>query len=218
MADPVLLGDSDMVRALSLAGLRCVLVAPPGDVARDSRSVRATLEASDAGLVDALEAHARAQDEPPVLFVQSDEGLLLVSRHRDRLLGPLRATMPDAELAEDLADEARFQRAAERAGLDIPPAAPLGEHAGLRPPCVIKPCVRDERWRALCGDAKALVAADAVALARAEAELDEAGIAAGAPGAIDGPQAPEGPHPPPPPAGGATPRRVPPGQGPPPPP
>src|SRR3954469_5618202 len=129
MADPVLLGDSDMVRALSLAGLRCVLVAPPGDVARHSRSVRGTLDASDTGLVDALEAHTRAQDEPPVLFVQSDEGLLLVSRHRDRLLGPLRATMPDAELVEDLVDRPRSRVVPAGAGLDIPAAAMLGEHA-----------------------------------------------------------------------------------------
>src|SRR3954447_13778762 len=182
MTHPVLIGDSDMVRALGLAGLRCVLAAPPEDIARHSRFVVERID------VDDLEAHAHGQDEPPVLFVQSDEGLLLLSRNRDRLLGPYRATLPDAELVEDLTDKARFQELATRLGLDVPCAAPLEDGAGLRPPFVVKPRLRDERWRELAGDAKALVAADRVALAALRTRLDDADIRAIAQELVPGPE------------------------------
>jgi predicted ATP-grasp superfamily ATP-dependent carboligase len=188
VSTPVLLGDSDMVRALGLGGLRCVLVASLDDVAHHSRFVVASIDADRDDLVEALVAHAESEPEAPVLFVQSDAELMILSRHRDRLLGPFRVTLPAAGLIEDLLDKARFQELAGRLGLDVPRSAPLGADAGLRPPLVVKPRLRDDRWRALAGKAKAFLATDDAALARLEDELGAAGIEAVAQEVVEGPE------------------------------
>src|SRR4051812_31663819 len=177
-----------MVRALALAGLRCVLVSAREDVARHSRHVVATIDEDRPDLVEALLDHAAAAPEPPVLFVQTDAALLLVSRERARLLGPYRAALPAAELVEDLADKARFQALAERLGLDVPRAAPLAAAGELRFPVVVKPLLREARWQAAFGLAKAVLANDPGELAALEERVRAAGIRAVAQEAVPGPE------------------------------
>ena len=79
------LGDSDLLRALGLAGIPCVVAAAPGEPARYSRFARAVLDWADAWerpeeLLQLLERFAAAQAAPPALFYEEDRELLLISR------------------------------------------------------------------------------------------------------------------------------------------
>jgi predicted ATP-grasp superfamily ATP-dependent carboligase/CelD/BcsL family acetyltransferase involved in cellulose biosynthesis len=166
---PVVLGDCDLVRALGLAGVRSVVVAPPGDGAHFSRHTCGALPWTDAWehpgqLVERLVAYGQAQREPPALFYEDDRSLLLVSRHREALRGAFRFVVPDAELVEDLVDKGRFRALAARRDLPVPPAAiwdprtaPDDAVRGLSWPVVAKPLMRRvSSWAPLAGDAKAL--------------------------------------------------------------
>ncbi len=91
-ADPLacVLGDADLLRALSLAGIPCAVVAAPGEPARYSRFARVVLDWADAwerpeALLELLERFAATQPSRPVLFYEEDRELLLISRSRERL-------------------------------------------------------------------------------------------------------------------------------------
>ena len=172
----VLWGDDDMVRALALAGRSCLLVSHPDNAARWSRHVTGVLDVERDDLVDALLAHAAAADEPPVLFLAEDEALQVVSRHRDRFLAAFRVALAPPALLDDLLDKPRFQRLAERLGLPVPRAVTVrdGEARaldGLRPPLVVKPALRDDRWRTRAHGAKALAVSDEAAWERMRPKL-----------------------------------------------
>ncbi len=109
------LGDTDLLRALGMAGVPCVVAAAPGDPARYSRFARAVLDWADAwerpaALLELLERFAAAQASMPALFYEEDRELLLISRQRERLSGYFRFVVPDATLVEDLVDKARFDQ------------------------------------------------------------------------------------------------------------
>jgi D-aspartate ligase len=161
------LGDADLLRALSLAGIPCVVVAAPGDPARYSRYARAVLDWADAwerpeALLELLERFAAAQPSLPVLFYEEDRELLLVSRCRERLSGYFRFVVPDAALVEDLVDKGRFQALARRLDLPVPAARVLDPCTDpvpldLQYPVALKPIVRrGEQWTPIAGAAKAL--------------------------------------------------------------
>jgi D-aspartate ligase len=163
------LGDMDLVRPLALAGIRCVVVAPPGDPQRYSRYAAASLDWIDhwtqqEALVERLMRFGLSQAAPPVIFYQSTGDLLTVSRYRERLGEAFRFVIADAQLVEDLTDKARFQRLAERLQLPVPPTRhlcpadnPTGWDVDLRFPLVLKPVTRHfERWNQVESDAKAI--------------------------------------------------------------
>lgn len=162
------LGDVDLVRALGLAGIPSVVVAPPGAPARFSRHTRAAIPWADAAehgeeLVERLLRYAESQPEPPVLFYQDDRSLLLVSRHRERLRRLFRFVLPEPELVEQLVDKGQFQALATRLELPVPPARvfhpaaePLPSDIGLAFPLILKPITRlPEHWEPVAGAGKA---------------------------------------------------------------
>src|SRR3954453_1530624 len=122
-ASAVLVGDDDMVRALGLAGLSCLLVAQPSNAARWSRFVTGVLDVPRADLADALVAHAHAQPEPPVLFLQEDDALRFADRHRERLSSAFRLALAPSELLADLLANPPFQAPPPQPG---PPGPPRG--------------------------------------------------------------------------------------------
>ncbi|HEX7120768.1 MAG TPA: GNAT family N-acetyltransferase [Gemmatimonadaceae bacterium] len=185
----VVMGDVDLVRALGLGGIRSDVLAPPNAAARYSRFTRTCLPWIDPwegpeALVEALLAHAAVQPEPPVLFYQEDRSLLLVSRYRDRLRHLFRFVIPDATLVEELVDKERFVALSARLGLPIPPTWCLlalddlaVESLHLDYPVIVKPVTRrQDRWRPLAGEAKAMLADSPAALRTMWSQLAQAGL------------------------------------------
>jgi predicted ATP-grasp superfamily ATP-dependent carboligase len=175
-ASAVLVGDDDMVRALGLAGLHCLLVANPSNAARWSRFVTGVLDVRRADLADALLAHARTQHGRPVLYLQDDAALRFADRHRAELAEAFHLSLAPRALLHDLLDKPRFQALAARTGLPVPRAVTVNgstpeELADLRPPLVVKPAARDDDWLATTGGAKALPVADRAAWERMHPKL-----------------------------------------------
>src|SRR4051812_11061382 len=172
----VLWGDDDMVRALGLAGLSCTLVARPDNAARWSRFVKGVVDVRRPDLADALVAHAERVGGRPVLFLQEDLALQMVSRERERFLRAYRLALPPADLLDALLDKPRFQTLAERLGLPVPRAVTVrdGEAArlgALRPPLIVKPATRRGDWLDRAHGAKALAVDDQDAWERIRPKL-----------------------------------------------
>jgi predicted ATP-grasp superfamily ATP-dependent carboligase len=181
------LGDTDLLRALALAGVSCAVAAPPDAPARYSRLARTAVGWADpwtqpGTLLALLEGFAAAQTQRPVLFYDEDRYLLLVSRHRARLQRHFRFVMPASALVEDLVDKSRFQLLAERLGLPIPPGLLLDPRTDPAPidldfPLVLKPRVRrEDQWPAISGGAKAVRVETASALRELWPRLAAAGV------------------------------------------
>lgn len=165
----MVLGDTDLVRPLGLAGIRSAAVAPAGRPTAHSRFVAEHVPWADNwGDPDRLTANllwfAAQQPEPPPLFFQHDGDLALVSRNRDALRWGLKFTVADAELVEQLLDKTLFAELSERLGLPVPRSVVLRPKPGTEPPdlplelpAVLKPVTRrDVIWLPLAGEAKAL--------------------------------------------------------------
>lgn len=168
----LVLGGTELIRPLALAGIRCAVVAPPGDATRFSRHVTTVLHwdwTESAGRDDELLArlveYGRNQPEPPVLFYQSDEDLLFASRHRGQLSQSFRFVLAEAALVETLVDKARFQGLAEALSLPVPAtrivspdsAQPPDEVFDLGFPLIVKPHQRaDCAWQSIEPARKAL--------------------------------------------------------------
>jgi D-aspartate ligase len=163
------MGDIDLVRPLGLARIPCAVVARPGSPQRFSRSTRAVIDWIDPWrqaeeLIEELVRFGSDQTEPPVLFYQEDQDVLLVSRYRERLKQAFRFVVADPTLVEDLVDKARFQALAERLALPVPATRRLQPFRDsspadldLRFPLVIKPLMRRaEHWAPIAGQHKAL--------------------------------------------------------------
>jgi predicted ATP-grasp superfamily ATP-dependent carboligase len=152
------MGDVDLVRPLGLAGIPCVVAASPGNPARFSRYTVATLDYADAWtepstLLEILLQFGRQQPEPPVLYYETDGEMLLVAQRRDQLARHFRFVVPDADLALDLVDKARFATLAERLDLPVPRARRLDPTGELRLseldvnyPFILKPITRKPGW------------------------------------------------------------------------
>jgi predicted ATP-grasp superfamily ATP-dependent carboligase len=111
-----------------------------------SRYVHDIIEAHGDAL-EALVNYARAAKEPPALFYEGDDDLMLVSRHRGRLAPGFRFVLPPGDLVDDLVDKRRFAALATRHALPVPRtqiiAAGAGTIAGWDHfPCIVKPSVR----------------------------------------------------------------------------
>jgi D-aspartate ligase len=152
----------EIVRALTLAGIPCGLVARPGDPGRWSRYTTSTFDWNwfgpmamhDASLADRLVRHARRLGAPPVLFCCSDEPMLFVSRFRRELAEAFRFVISDRGLVEALVDKARFSVLAAQLGLPVPATLVIEPGAEPAPrdiatlgfPFILKPKKLDRTW------------------------------------------------------------------------
>ena len=127
------IGSMDLIRALGLAGIPSVVVAPRGDRVRYSRFAVGAIDGSPAGRLERLEAFAASEPEPPVLYYQTDESLRFVSDQRDRLGRSFRFVIPDAGLVDALLDKGRFAELAGELGLPVPRSAPIHPGDGSGP-------------------------------------------------------------------------------------
>jgi predicted ATP-grasp superfamily ATP-dependent carboligase len=155
----------EIVRPLTRAGIPCGVVAPPGDPAYRSRHVTRVfdwdwtqpMERHDETLADRLARYGAARPTPPVVLCCSDEPMLFVSRHRERLASALRFVAPDRDLVEALVDKTRFAALARERGLPTPATLTLDPASGLEPPDVsplglpfiVKPKKLDRAWPAV---------------------------------------------------------------------
>jgi predicted ATP-grasp superfamily ATP-dependent carboligase len=156
----------DLVRPLGLAGIRCAVVGPPDGATAHSRFTEQLIRwegGSDDALVDRLLRFGAAQAEKPVLYMEEDAQLLMVSRHRDRLAAVFRFALADADLVETLVDKGRFQVLAERLDLPVPLTRRLSPLPGseapdldLRYPLIVKPLTRRPPWDEIEGLGKAI--------------------------------------------------------------
>jgi predicted ATP-grasp superfamily ATP-dependent carboligase len=163
------MGDMDLIRALSLAKIPCAVMARSFAPERFTRFAQTWIPDADAWkapetLLERLRQFGWAQPEPPALFYDTDGQLLFVSRNRDRLAQAFRFVVPDRELVEDLTDKERFQKLAKRLKLPVPGARALrpAEEAppadlGFPYPVMLKPLTRrTSLWSHLGGKAKAI--------------------------------------------------------------
>ena len=160
------LGDMDLVRPLGLAGVRCAVVGPAGGATAHSRFTERPIpweSGCDEALVDRLLRFGAAQPDKPVLYMEEDAQLLLVSRHRDRLAAVFRFALADGDLVETLVDKGRFQALAEQLDLPVPRTRRLRPLPGseapeldLRYPVIVKPLTRRPPWDEIEGLGKAI--------------------------------------------------------------
>lgn len=147
-------GNTDLTRALGLAGIRSVIMASPTSTARFSRFVTGRLPEIDPWaepdrLVDMLVACASREDSRPVLIYQGDGHALTVSRFREKLDPYFRFVVPSAKLTEQVNDKRLFQEMAARLDLPVPAAVIANPQHDDVPhdlpfdfPVVIKPASR----------------------------------------------------------------------------
>jgi D-aspartate ligase len=165
----VVLGDTDLVRALGLAGIRSAVVTRPDRPVYRSRFVEHRIEFADNWgdpnrlLANVMSYAASLRDRPP-LFYQHDGDLAFVARNGEALRFGTRFVVGDPQLVEQLIDKTRFASLAERIGLPVPRSEVLFASPGaaepepeLRFPLVLKPLTRrDSIWKPLAGTSKAL--------------------------------------------------------------
>jgi predicted ATP-grasp superfamily ATP-dependent carboligase len=155
------LGSLSVVRALGRARVPVAIV--HGEANRHLSLSRYVAHAllPNGTVLDTLERFAITRLEPPVLYFDNDDDLLLVSRHRARLAPCFRFVLPPPTLVEDLVDKNRFAVLAGRLSLPVPETHVVvagtatrddGARAWRRFPCIVKPSVRT-RWfgERLCG-------------------------------------------------------------------
>lgn len=165
----LLLGDLDVAYPLRAAGIPVTVLRDRDDPTRFSRVGIRWVERPDepAALLHCIREIAAASGHRPVLFVQDDHDLRLVSDHRDELHDVVALRMPDAATIAALTDKGLFQRLAELSRLPVPRARIVSTDGSpdafdrFRFPVLLKPLVRDpDRDHDDFGDGKALLAAD----------------------------------------------------------
>lgn len=174
-------GNGDLVRALGLGGIRSTVIAPPDEPARWSRHARGWVDDREDGLLERLEAVAGEGHEPPVLHVARDRALHFVARHRARLAASFRFAVAEDPLLDRLLDKAAFVDLAHELGLPVPRTvvaepADLERVTAIRPPLLVKPASRGERWFAFAGWPKALSVQDEAEWAALRQQLAAAGM------------------------------------------
>jgi D-aspartate ligase len=152
----------EVVRSLALENIPVGVVTPTGDPARWSRYARNVMtwdwmqpaERHDAALADRLVEFARRQAVRPVLMYCSDQSMVFVSQHRERLAAGFHFTVPDPALVLAMEDKAEFAALAAAHSLPVPPTVvldpslpdPPGELLDLGLPIIVKPTARDNTW------------------------------------------------------------------------
>ena len=157
----------EVVRSLAMEGIPVGVVAPNGDPAHWSRYARSLMrwdwmlpgDQHDEALAERLVEFGRRQPVPPVLMYCSDQSMVFVSRHRERLAQGFRFVVPQAWLVEATEDRAQFAALAAERFLPVPPTVvldhcllePPGELLDLGLPIIVKPTARDHTWVAAVG-------------------------------------------------------------------
>jgi D-aspartate ligase len=131
MVPAVLLGDLNMLRCFVGSGIETIVASsdPHEPTLRSrhakNRVVIAPFGETERVLAD-LEAIGREHPTRPTLFYGTDEQLLTVSRHRERLEPLFRMRLPPKDLVERLVDKSRFSELADEFALPVP--ATLSSH------------------------------------------------------------------------------------------
>jgi len=183
------LGNTNLIRALGLGGIRCAPVARRNSPPAFSRFVDARVEWADnwgnpEQLLRNLLDFAERTPTTPVLFYQHDGDLMFVSRNREALANHMRFVIGDQSLIEDLVDKTRFCELARRTGLPVPPSTVVRPHRGdplpdldLEYPIILKPLTRrDREWRPIAGAAKAVEVDSPAELRELWPQLAEHGV------------------------------------------
>lgn len=152
-------GNTDITRALGIAGIRCVAMASATDSARFSRYVVRTIPVLNSWrephrLVETLIEAGQKESDPPVLIYQGDGNALVVSRFRDVLAKYFKFAIPSAELVETLNDKLQFQALSTQLDLPVPAAVFANPTVDPEPfdlpfpfPVVLKPTQRKvDHW------------------------------------------------------------------------
>ena len=157
----------EVVRSLAMADIPVGVITPTGDPSRWSRYARNVMtwnwmlppERHDAALADRLVEFGKRQTAPPVLMYCSDQSMVFVSQHRERLADAFRFVTPEPGLVAAMEDKALFAALAVERGLPVPPTVVL-DHAQPEPPdellalglpIIVKPTARDHTWVAAAG-------------------------------------------------------------------
>jgi predicted ATP-grasp superfamily ATP-dependent carboligase len=118
-----------------------------------TRAVEHVIEASDEGLVVALERLGERLPERAVLFPCTDKSVRLISRHRTELEGLYHIVLPDPDTVDLLLDKAAFHEYAAARGYRVPLTRVVADGAtaqeaaeALTFPCSVKPAVKTPRW------------------------------------------------------------------------
>jgi D-aspartate ligase len=182
-----------------MARIPVALVAPRRDSARRSRFTTAIADWNPTGendpLVDVLQHWAGNQEQEPVLFYESDEHLLFVARHEDRLRASFRFVLdPRAHL---MVHKDRLAELALALDLPMPPSRsfvagsqePTEALDGLSLPVILKPAQRaDHLWARVQPEGKAVVIRTGPDLARLWPRLVQLGRPVVAQRYIPGPE------------------------------
>jgi D-aspartate ligase len=144
-------------RILAARGVPVIGVASdPGHFCCRTRAVQEviTADTEGPGLIAALEFLGSQMSRPAVLIPCTDASVLQIARARDRLAGPYRVVLPEADVLLTLQDKIRFVRFAKSIGLPVPATFLLHTRAeaeqaalALTYPCILKPTVRTARWQ-----------------------------------------------------------------------
>ena len=142
-------------RILWQRGVRVIGIArDPSAPGCRTRACERVLIADTAGtaLIDALEELERA-GEAGVLIPCTDDAVLLISGHRERLEPAHTVSLPEHRTVETLLDKTAFSEYAARQGLPVPRTLPIEDRADataaaseLRFPCILKPSMRTAAW------------------------------------------------------------------------
>jgi D-aspartate ligase len=161
-------GDRDLAATLHAAGIPVAAVAGRSKTLRYSRYARDWVGDPDSGqdaLVETLLRYATSQMEPVVLYYQTDDALLMLSRRRQELSAGFRFVLAEPDLVEKLVDKAAFSQLAARLDLPTPQTLVLAvtdetrEVEQLDWPALVKPVRREGSWEGNCA-AKAVLVAD----------------------------------------------------------
>jgi hypothetical protein len=100
----LLWGDRDLAATLHAAGIPVAAVAGRSNTIRYSRYARDWVGDPDSGqdaLVETLLRYATSQMEPVVLYYQTDDALLMLSRRRQELSAGFRFVLAEPDLVEN---------------------------------------------------------------------------------------------------------------------
>jgi D-aspartate ligase len=157
MVPAVLLGDLNMLRCFVGSGVETIVASSdPSEPTLWSRHAKKRVVIAPFGeterVLSDLEAIGREHPARPSLFYGTDQQLLTVSRHRERLEPLFRVRLPPKDLVERLVDKSRFSELADEFALPVPTTLSSHEIERVEQiieripgPWLIKPNVHD-RW------------------------------------------------------------------------
>jgi predicted ATP-grasp superfamily ATP-dependent carboligase len=160
MIPAVLLGDLNMLRCFVGSGVETLVASSnPNDPTLRSRHAKNRVVIAPFGdterVLSDLEAIGCGQATRPSLFYGTDQQLLTVSRHRERLEPLFRMRLPPKDLVERLVDKSRFAELATEFVLPVPATLSSHEISTMDPivekipgPWLVKPNVH-EGWSKL---------------------------------------------------------------------